>query len=61
MKPNSTAYYHDAHPTTRYKVNKLVLRKERKGSVTGDWFRVSSGYINHISVNAVGKLEGMHT
>ena len=60
MKPNSTAYYKGSAPDLRYKVNKLVLRKERR-LTDGTWHRVRSGYIAKLSISVNGKLDGMQT
>jgi len=57
MKPNSLAYYKDGHPTLRYKVNKLVLRKEVR-LATGEWARIKSAYISQLEI-VNDKLAGM--
>lgn len=57
MKPNSSAYYSDKSPTLRYKITKLVVRKERLLGSAG-WHRLSSANIKQLKVNDQGKLQG---
>jgi hypothetical protein len=57
MKPNSTAYYHPQVSGTRYKINKLVVRKERSSLYNG-WTRIASAYISQIEISPEGKMTG---
>jgi hypothetical protein len=52
------AYQKPLLPGVRYKIKKLVLRKERQLS-DGGWFRVSSGYLAHLELTPDGKLKGL--
>lgn len=52
------AYHKPSLPGVRYKIKKLVLRKERQLS-DGGWFRVSSGYLAHLELTPEGKLKGL--
>lgn len=58
VKANSKAYYKEGVEGLRYKVGKLVLRKERRLE-NGTWYRLRSAYISALSINAEGKLSGM--
>lgn len=57
-KANGRIYYKEGHADLRYKINRLVLRKERRTSLR-QWVRVASGYISKLSVNGEGKLSGL--
>jgi hypothetical protein len=50
--------YHGLDPSIRYRIRKLVLRKEKKTS-WGEWMRLSSGYIGSLELTPEGKIRGM--
>lgn len=58
IRPNSSSYYKDGVPDTRYTLGSLVLRKEGRTENT-TWFRLRSAYISQLTVNEKNQLIGM--
>jgi len=56
--PHFSCYHHPAFPSIRYKVKKLVLRKERNRA--GNWVPAWSSYISALEIHE-GKLRAKPT